>query len=647
MLAHPRAAWSLRVVVILAGVGLFPLLGGEFMPKLEEGNLWVRATLPMSISMNQSAKYTDRMRDIIRGCPADKATPCTPDNQRYPEVLGTTSQLGRPDDGTDVTGFFNIEFFVPLRPADQWRPGMTKEKLTDALGVELGAEFPGVVFNFSQIIGDNVEEAVAGVKGENSVKVFGPDIEANESLADAVIEALASVPGVQDLGKLTSVGQPDVKITPDRRACARYGLNTGDVADVVQTAIGGQAVTQLYQREKAFDVTVRFLPAYRESIEAIREIQMPTPGGLMVPLGSLASIQLREGPSSIYREDLQRYTPVKFSVRKRDLEGAILAAQAKVAQTVKLPYDSHLSWGGQINELRDAQHRLMFIVPLTLLIVAVFVYMAVKTWLDTLIVLIDIPIACTGGLLALILTGTNFSISAAMGFLSIFGVAIQDAILVVTYFQRQHYVLGMSALRGGQGGGREALPPGADDHLGRDAGPLARGAQPRNRLADPAAPGHRCDRRLHHLGPADPHHPAAPLGRVTSVVGRAQAAQPAATPTPSRPQSTEGSGAVACVGYPLRRRARHSRRPPPKTSPPGRGPGARCASAARYRRRCCGRRSAPVCPWAAASRSQRWRRSPSRATPSPPRPKIRARFLPKRATVCCRPGRRRRCPIWR
>ncbi|HTQ02804.1 MAG TPA: efflux RND transporter permease subunit [Polyangiaceae bacterium] len=458
-LRFPRLAIPLRILVLATCAALFPLLGGEFMPKLEEGNLWIRATLPKSISLTESAKYVGSMRDIVRGCPDRPGTACTRDNQKHPEVLSVTSQLGRPDDGTDVTGFFNIELFAPLAPFDEWKRGMTKEKLTDELSHELNAAFPGVVFNFSQVIGDNVEEAVAGVKGENSIKMFGPELEENERNADTIVETLAHVPGITDLGKLTTLGQPNVKISPDRKACARFGLNSGDVVGVVQTAIGGQAVTQLYEREKAFDVVVRWLPPYRESLEAIREIQIATPDGLMVPLGQVAKIELIEGPSNIFREDGQRYTPVKFSVRGRDLESTIKDAQAKVQAKLSLGYGKRLEWSGEINELREAQRRLLVIVPLTLVLISAFVFGAVKTWVDLLIVLIDIPLACTGALLALLLTHTSFSVSAAMGFLSIFGIAIQDAILVVTYFQQMRYDEGLSLLEAARGAAAKRFRP--------------------------------------------------------------------------------------------------------------------------------------------------------------------------------------------
>ena len=241
-----------RLIPILACVVLFPLLGREFMPKLEEGNFWIRATLPMSISLEQSSSYVGRMRDVLRGCDSASKVPCDEQKDRkYPEVVTVVSQLGRPDDGTDVTGFFNIEFFVPLKPFDEWRHGLTKEKLTEQVNAELPEAFPGVVFNFSQYISDNVEEALSGVKGENSVKVYGPDIATDEKNAQEIVDVMAQVKGVQDLGIFHSLGQPDIKIVPDRAGCARYGLNTGDVDATITGAIGGQAVTQVYEGEKS------------------------------------------------------------------------------------------------------------------------------------------------------------------------------------------------------------------------------------------------------------------------------------------------------------------------------------------------------------------------------------------------------------
>ena len=441
-LRAPRRTLAVALVPVVIGAFAFRFLGGEFMPHLEEGNFWIRATLPMSISLEQSAKYVGRMRAILLGCPESDAV-CDPAGRRHPEVLTVVSQLGRPDDGTDVAGFQNIELFAPLRPFDEWPRGLTKENLTEDLSRELSSAFPGAVFNFSQMISDNVEEAVSGVKGENSVKVFGTDLAVNEKNADAIVDVMATVPGIKDLGLFTSMGQPGVIITPDRALCARYGLNTGDVEAVVQASIGGQAVTQVFEGEKRFDLTVRWLTQYRSSLESIREITISTPDGAQVPLGQIAKVTVNEGPSNIYREDGQRYTPVKFSVRGRDLESTIAEARAKIAERVHLPYDSHLEWAGEINQLKEAEDRLKVILPITLLLIAFLVYSATKNWVDSAIVFFNIPVASAGGVLALLLTGIHFSVSAAMGFISIFGIAVQDAILVVTYFQRLRELEGM------------------------------------------------------------------------------------------------------------------------------------------------------------------------------------------------------------
>jgi cobalt-zinc-cadmium resistance protein CzcA len=446
---HASLAAPLALLPIIATFTIFPLLGREFMPKLEEGNFWIRATLPMSISLDQSAKYVGQMRSILRGCPKEPGVPCDEAHRRYPEVEEVVSQLGRPDDGTDVSGFYNIEFFAPLKPFDEWRRGVTKDKLTDEISRELNDAFPGVLFNFSQYISDNVEEAISGVKGENSVKVFGNDLQSNEKIAEAVVDVMADVPGIKDLGHFKSMGQPNIRITPDREVCARYGLNTGDVDAVIQAAIGGQAITQVYEGEKHFDLTVRWKPEYRTSLEAIREITVSTPDGMQIPLGQLATIRAVEGPAIIYREDAMRYSPVKFSVRGRDLASTIADAQAKIDMRIPRcdqapagwkgpcrPYDTRLEWAGEINELHEAEGRLALIIPLTVLLIAFLTFSAVKNWIDTVLVIANIPVACTGGVLALLVTQVHFSVSAAMGFISIFGIAIQDSMLVVTYFQR-------------------------------------------------------------------------------------------------------------------------------------------------------------------------------------------------------------------
>jgi heavy metal efflux system protein len=328
-LEKPKRSFVVRLVPILLCVVLFPFLGGEFMPKLEEGNFWIRATLATSISLDQSAQYVGKMRRILRGCPEDPKVPCTdPTRSEHGKIVETVvSQLGRPDDGTDLSQFNNIEFFAPLKPFDEWPRGLTKDKLTEEMSKKLQDAFPGVIFNFSQYISDNVEEALSGVKGENSVKVLGPDLKVNEQIATQIVDIMSGVRGVKDLGLFRSLGQPNVTVSPDRAACARYALNTGDIEAVVQAAVGGQAITNVYEGEKFLALTVRWLEPYRNSIESIREITVSTPDGSNIPLGQIAEINIEDGPSVVYREDGMRYAPVKFSVRERDLKSTIAEAR--------------------------------------------------------------------------------------------------------------------------------------------------------------------------------------------------------------------------------------------------------------------------------------------------------------------------------
>ena len=509
-LRHKKTAVAIGATIVGASLLSAGFLGREFMPKLEEGNFWIRATLPTSISLEQSSKYVGRMRVDDPRVPQGRR-PAICQHRARPEITSVVSQLGRPDDGTDVSGFYNIELFAPLQPAGEWPRGVTKEKMTEELSKELGEAFPGVIFNFSQMISDNVEEAMSGVKGENTVKVFGPDLRVNEAKANEIVDVMSTIKGVADLALFPSLGQPDVRISPDRALCGRYGLNIGDVEAVVQAAIGGQAVTQVYEGEKRFDLTVRWAPPFRKDLKAIRDILVATPDGAQVPLGQIAQIVKEEGPSLIYREDNRRYAPVKFSVRGRDLASTINEAREKIEEKVKLPYDTHLEWAGEINQLNEATGRLALIIPLTLLVIAMLVYSSVKNWKDMLIVLAGIPVACTGGILALIITRTNFSISAAMGFISIFGVSIQDALLVVTYAQRL-----WNEGHGLESGAREAaerwLRPVADDDLRRHAGADAGRALPRHRRRHAEAAGHRRHRRRAHPGADPAPHPAAVAG---------------------------------------------------------------------------------------------------------------------------------------
>jgi cobalt-zinc-cadmium resistance protein CzcA len=427
-LRRPKTAVGLLAIPIFAAFVLFPLLGRDFMPKLEEGNFWIRSTFPVSISLDESTKYANRMRTVLAS---------------HPEVLSVVSEIGRPDDGTDVTGLSNVEFFCPLKPFDEWPRGLTKEKLTEIVRKELQDNFPGVTFNFSQYISDNVEEAVSGVKGENSIKVTGPDLKVNETKATQIMDVLSTVRGVTDIGTFRTLGQPQIQIVPDRTIAARYGLNSGDIDGIVQGLIGDVPVTQVYEGQKFFALTTRLQAQYRDSIDAIREIPVRSPDNNFYPLGQLASVTRLEGPLTIYREDGSRFSPVKFSVRGRDLASTIAEAKSRIASKIKFPYDTHLVWSGEIAELNSAEGRLMVIVPITLLAIAFLIYFAVKGWVSLLIVLIDIPLACTGGVLALLATGMHFSQSAAIGFVSVFGIAVQDALLLVTYFQQLHFKEGL------------------------------------------------------------------------------------------------------------------------------------------------------------------------------------------------------------
>src|SRR5580692_6969059 len=363
-------------LALLAVLAFFAVrsLGLEFLPSLEEGNLWVRATFPQSVSLEDSDTYVNRMRAVML---------------KYPEVESVVSQHGRPDDGTDATGFFNAEFFVPLKPFESWPSHTTKEQLTQDMTNSLAEQFPGVEFNFSQYIQDNVEEAASGVKGENSVKVYGNDLETLEKTADAIAAELAKVPGITDLAVFRSLGQPTIRIDVDRVRAARYGLAPGDVNAVVQAAIGGQSAGDLYEgtSDRHFPMMVRLATPYRQNLEAIRHIPVAAPAGtgagfIQVPLEDLADIQLVSGAAFIYREQQQRYVPIKFSVRGRDLGSAVLEAQHKVAQQVTLPGSYRLEWVGEFGNLQDALQRLAVAVPASLLLICVLLYLNFGSLMD-------------------------------------------------------------------------------------------------------------------------------------------------------------------------------------------------------------------------------------------------------------------------
>ncbi len=411
---------SLAVLVVIAGVATRSL-GLEFLPKLEEGNFWIRATMPLSISLEEGNGYVNRMRNVIRS---------------FPEVQTAISQHGRPDDGTDATGFFNAEFFVPLKPFDTWPRGMDKDKLTAELTRTLESQFPGVEFNFSQYIQDNVEEAASGVKGENSVKLYGNDLDTLERTARKIRGVLQTVPGITDLAVLNPLGQPTIRIDVDRARAARLGLSPGDINATLQAAIGGQAAGDLYESgsDRHFPMIVRLAREYRGDPEAIRRIPIGVPGQAQIPLGDVANVELISGPSFIYREHQERYVPIKFSVRGRDLGSAVLEAQSKVAQEVQLPGGYSLEWVGEFGNLQDALQRLAVAVPASIALICVLLFVNFGSLIDVLLAASVIPMALIGGVFALAITGTPFSVSAAIGMVALFGIATMDGIIVLSYY---------------------------------------------------------------------------------------------------------------------------------------------------------------------------------------------------------------------
>lgn len=432
---EPAAAFALgnRVLavggaVLLLGAAMIGMrsLGIEFLPHLEEGNMYIRANLPASISLEAGQPVVNGVRRMIAS---------------YPEVESVLSAHGRPDDGTDSTGFFNAEFFVPLKPFDSWPAGVTKETLTAELSKKLKAKYPGVDFSFSQYIEDNVEEAASGVKGANSIKLFGPDLATLEKYADEIKDKMAKVPGIVDLGVFQSLGQPTVRIDVDRARASRYGLTPDDINATVAAAIGGQSTTDLYEQgtDRHFPIVVRLRAEQRDSIDAIRRITVgaPAPNGtgtIQVPLSEVADVRLTSGASFIYREHQERYIPIKFSVRGRDLGGAVDQARAEITRSIHLPSGYHLEWAGELDNLNNAVARLEVVVPISLLLILLLLYANFGSIRDSLLAFSAIPMAIIGGVLALAVSGTAFSISSAIGFVALFGIAVMDGILVVTTY---------------------------------------------------------------------------------------------------------------------------------------------------------------------------------------------------------------------
>jgi cobalt-zinc-cadmium resistance protein CzcA len=430
----PALRWSLdhRKTMVGGAAGflvliglLMPRLGTEFLPALEEGNLWIRASMPPTISLEAAMPTVTKMREILL---------------RHPEVITVVSQHGRPDNGSDAAGFYNAEFFVPLKPFDEWPAGMTKEKLVEELQAEFSAEFTGIGLNFSQYIQDNIEEGLSGVKGANSVKIVGRDLATLEDIAGKVLHEMDQVKGVTDLGIFRVLGQPNLNIKVNRETAARYGLNAGDINTVVQASLGGTTATTLLEADRQFNVTVRVAPEYRDNLEAVRNIKVgyatANGGNAYIPLSELADITLDTGASYIYHERNQRFIPIKFSVRGRDLGGTVAEAQERIAKNVSLPSGYRIEWAGEFEELQLAKQRLEVIVPISLVLILVLLYSLFNSLRDSLLALAGIPFSIAGGVLALYVTGLDFSISAAIGFVSLFGVSVMNGILVITYYNQ-------------------------------------------------------------------------------------------------------------------------------------------------------------------------------------------------------------------
>jgi heavy metal efflux system protein len=410
---------SLGVVLYLTLGGV---IGSEFLPHLDEGALWVRGTLAPSTGPTEGIRLSNQARLIL----------CS-----FPEVTQCTSQTGRPDDGTDTTGFFNTEYFVDLKPKEQWRPAFhqNKDELIAAMDKEL-EKLPGVVWGFSQPIADNMEEAVSGVKGQLATKVFGDDLGVLEDKADQIVKIMKGVPGIEDLGVFRVRGQPSDDFVVDRQAAARYQINVADVEDAIQTAAGGNALTQVLQGEARYDLVLRYLPQYRNTKEAIENIRLLSPSGERVSLAQLCKVEEKDEGSEIYREGNQRYVAIKYSVRGRDLDGAVEESIAKVNAGVQLPRGYHINWEGEYQSSKRAAARLLIIIPLTVLLIFIILYMMFRSFKWALLILVNVLLARVGGFLALLVTHTNNSVSSGVGMLALFGVSVQTGVIMLEYINQ-------------------------------------------------------------------------------------------------------------------------------------------------------------------------------------------------------------------
>ncbi|MGA7341345.1 MAG: CusA/CzcA family heavy metal efflux RND transporter, partial [Terracidiphilus sp.] len=418
--------WTFGISAILFAVAIFLAFGGpigsEFLPHLDEGSIWVRGTLPPSEGPSASIDFTNQARIVMAS---------------FPEVTQVVSQTGRPDDGTDTTGFFDTEYFVDLKPMKQWRPvfHQNKDALIAAMDKEL-EKFPGVIWNYSQPISDNMEEAVSGVKGELAVKLYGDDLHTLEQKAEEIQAQMATVRGIADLGIFRIIGQPNLNYTVDRDAAARWGINVADIQDAIQTAVGSNAITQVQQGEARYDVALRYQKQYRDTREAIEDVRLLAPSGERVSLSQLTKASTDDGAEEIYREGGQRYIAIKYSVRGRDLGSTVEEAIAKVTRNVSLPAGYHLEWAGEFASQQRANRRMAIVVPITVLAIFLILYTMFRSFKWAMLILVSVVMASVGGPLALFITHTNFSVSSAVGFLALFGVSVEIGVIMIEFINQ-------------------------------------------------------------------------------------------------------------------------------------------------------------------------------------------------------------------
>ncbi len=398
------------------------LIGSEFLPHLDEGAIWARGTLAPSTGPDEGNRLMTQARLILAS---------------FPEVTQVVSQVGRPDDGTDTTGFFNTEYFVDLKPKGQWRPVFKEDKveLIAAMDREL-EKIPGVLWNFSQPIADNMEEAVSGVKGELAIKIYGDNLQKLEETGDQIVNVMRNIKGVEDLGLFRVIGQPNLNFVVDRDQAARYGLNVSDVQDAIQTAVGGNAVSQVLQGERRYDLVPRYTAPYRDTREAIENVRLLAPTGERVSLAQLSKVEVKDGASEIYREANSRYVAIKYSVRGRDLGSTVQEAIRDVDKQVKLPEGYTINWAGEYASQQRSQKRLAIVLPITILVIFIILYTMFHSFKWATLMLANIAMAPLGGLLALLITGTHFSVSSGVGFLALFGVCVQTGVIMLEYINQ-------------------------------------------------------------------------------------------------------------------------------------------------------------------------------------------------------------------